>query len=75
MTLWFQRVLSASLVFQSWGYDSEKVEVRVERMAAAESLMSEWSKDLLSVGKEQSAAATAAGLCSGGSLQRAAIEY
>lgn len=66
-----------SLAFQSRGYDSEKeaVEVRVERMAAAESLMSEWSKDLLSVGKEQSAAATAAGLCSGGSLQRAAIEY
>lgn len=45
MTLWFQRVLSASLVFQSRGYEFEKVvvEVRVERMAAAESLMSEWS--------------------------------
>ncbi len=45
MILWFQRVLSASLAFQSRGYDSEKVavEVRAERMAAAESLMSEWS--------------------------------
>lgn len=44
-TLWFQRVLSESLAFQSRGYDSGKaaVEAKVERVAAAKSWMSEWS--------------------------------